>query len=34
MRLDYIGPDSSETPNFDGVLHLFQQWMQKKWYKS
>ncbi len=30
MRLDCMGPDFSETQNFDGVLHLFQQWMQKQ----
>jgi hypothetical protein len=25
MRLDCMGLDSSETQDFDGVLHLFQQ---------
>ncbi len=30
MQLDYMGPNSSETQDFDVELHLFWQWMQKK----
>jgi hypothetical protein len=34
MQLDCMGPNSSETQDFDGEFHLFRQEMQKKWYKS
>jgi hypothetical protein len=30
MQLDCMGLDSSEIQDFDGELHLFQQWMQKQ----
>ncbi len=30
MRLDCMRPDINEIQDFDGELHLFQQWMQKQ----